>query len=369
MAVRDLSVIILLSTALLIHQIFDQCVDATVSGEANIPRKSSPKCTLKEWLKFKHKFNKTYSKVEDDRRKLIYCETKQYINLYNLHNPQNSALHLNGLSDRSPDEINKLRSTWPKIKQQTPTDHKTLVPNFKGSTIFNKSYEDGETSEFLNWASFKNIVGEIRDQGECGACWAFSTVALLESRQHKHNESLTEVIPLSPQQLVDCDYRSKGCAGGNIRKAYNYIMKVGGLETDKDYPYISEAGYENKCTFDSSKIHPSTRDIGDLEELSLGNDEELLKKILVKYGPIDVSIEANEPFIYASDNIIYDSSCQPFGRNHEVLLVGYGTREEGDYWIVRNSWGKNWGKQGYGLMARNRNNNCNIATDAVILND
>lgn len=324
-------------------------------------------CHLGEWLEFKHKYAKVYANGhEENYRRSMFCKTKNHIELTNRFNSVNSPLFINGLADRTRDELQRLQ--MPKRIIKSDRFYQPIEQRHISEYI--DLLSDDELPDHVNWAAYENIVGPIQDQGECGACWAFATIGLLESRQHEQNSSFDRVIPLSAQQLIDCDYRSRGCIGGNIIKAYNYIMKVGGVQRATDYPYKSADGKIDKCRFERDKIEPLTQNLGKLKALQLDGDEQLLKKVSASYGPIDVSIEANDPFIYAGEDIIYDANCVPYGRNHEVLLVGYGTNPQGaDYWIIKNSYGDNWGRLGYGLMARNRNNNCNIASDPVILVD
>uniref|UniRef100_A0A8I7BEI6 Peptidase C1A papain C-terminal domain-containing protein n=1 Tax=Hordeum vulgare subsp. vulgare TaxID=112509 RepID=A0A8I7BEI6_HORVV len=173
---------------------------------------------------------------------------------------------------------------------------------------------------------------------------------------------------LSEQQLVDCDHEcgpsepdscDAGCNGGLMASAFSYLLKSGGLEREKDYPYT---GKDGTCKFDKSKIDASVQNYS-----VVAVDEEQIAANLVKYGPLAIGINAAYMQTY-----IGGVSC-PYicGRHldHGVLLVGYGASgfapsrfKEKPYWIVKNSWGENWGDQGYYKICRGSNvrNKCGV---------
>ena len=172
-----------------------------------------------------------------------------------------------------------------------------------------------------------------------------------------------KLVSLSEQNLVDCDKQSLGCKGGSMELAFNYVIKTGGIDTEASYPY---KGVDGHCSFNKTNVGAS---ITSFEKIKSGNEEELLKKV-AKIGPISVGIDASKPsFHLYKEGIYYEKSCSSEKLDHGVLVVGYGeekdaNKENGEYWIVKNSWGTTWGMKGYVNMARNRDNNCGIATDA-----
>ncbi|KAK6131255.1 hypothetical protein DH2020_035012 [Rehmannia glutinosa] len=201
-------------------------------------------------------------------------------------------------------------------------------------------------------------VTDVKDQGSCGSCWSFSTTGALEGA---HYLATGELVSLSEQQLVDCDHEcdpeeygscDAGCDGGLMNNAFEYTLKVGGLQTEKDYPYTGTNGV---CKFDKSKIVAS---VSNFSVVSLDDDQ--IAANLVKHGPLAVGINAAWMQTY-----IGGVSC-PYicGRqlDHGVLLVGYGAAgyapirlKEKPYWIVKNSWGESWGEKGYYKICRGRN--------------
>ena len=172
-----------------------------------------------------------------------------------------------------------------------------------------------------------------------------------------------KLVSLSEQNLVDCDKQSLGCKGGSMEQAFEFVIKNGGIDTEESYPY---KGVDGHCNFNKTNVGTS---ITSFKRIKSGDEKELLKEV-AKVGPISVGIDASRPsFHLYKEGIYYEKSCSSTKLDHGVLVVGYGedkdaNKENGEYWIVKNSWGTTWGMKGYVNMARNRDNNCGIATDA-----
>ncbi|KAI6688296.1 hypothetical protein NL676_025124 [Syzygium grande] len=216
---------------------------------------------------------------------------------------------------------------------------------------------DDLPTEF-DWRDLGAVTG-VKDQGACGSCWSFSTTGALEGA---HFLATGELVSLSEQQLVDCDHEcdpeeydacDSGCSGGLMTTAFEYTLKVGGLEREEDYPYTGTD--RGSCNFDKSKIAAS---VSNFSVISL--DEEQIAANLVKNGPLAVGINA----VYMQTYIGGVSCPYICGKHldHGVLLVGYGSAgyapirfKEKPYWIIKNSWGENWGENGYYKICRGRN--------------
>lgn len=209
----------------------------------------------------------------------------------------------------------------------------------------------------LDWRT-KGVIPPIRNQGSCGSCYSFGSIAALESRiliEKGGND-----LDLSEQEIVDCSIENNHCNGGMGSLVYEYIKK-NGLVLEKEYPYT--AIYSGTCKRGTKK---SFVRINGSKTVERYHEPSLVRAL--QDGPVDVAIDASQPtFQLYSQGIYYDKSCKNHfsALNHEMAAIGYGSNEQGDYWIVRNSWGPSWGMQGYILMARNRNNHCGITTDAV----
>uniref|UniRef100_A0A8D8U294 Cysteine proteinase CG12163 n=1 Tax=Cacopsylla melanoneura TaxID=428564 RepID=A0A8D8U294_9HEMI len=206
----------------------------------------------------------------------------------------------------------------------------------------------------LDWRD-KGVMSKVKSQGECGCCWAFSSVGVVEAMNAIARNDLVE---LSVQQLIDCDKSNFGCDGGLIDYAFDYIIKSGGVESEADYPYLgylSEDGCQVKEGNKKKKygMEKYTR-------IPQGG-EEAMKKWLAQHGPLSVGINARGIFFYTGGIIaLSEVGCYPKAQNHAVIVVGYGEEKKRfgktiPYWIVRNTWGEDWGEKGYFRMKRGAN--------------
>ncbi|XP_064596552.1 procathepsin L-like [Liolophura sinensis] len=208
----------------------------------------------------------------------------------------------------------------------------------------------------VDWRT-QGYVTPVQDQGECGSCWAFSATGSLEGQHFKKTGNL---VPLSVQNLVDCSRAdgNLGCRGGNMDSAFKYIKLNSGLDTEASYPY---QGKDGQCHFNSSNVGATDTGFSDIKSGS----ESDLQAAVASVGPVSVSIDAAHLSIHLyQSGVYYESRCNSSNLNHAVLVVGYGSENGSDYWLVKNSWGTQWGQQGYIKMSRNRDNNCGIATQA-----
>ena len=209
----------------------------------------------------------------------------------------------------------------------------------------------------------KGAVTPVKNQGPCGACWAFSATGALEGQTAINSDK--KVQSLSEQNLMDCSwsYGNKGCGGGSAINAFRYVAAQPGIDTESSYPYTGRNG--QSCLFANGVVGAYCSGYS-----TVRSTESDLQVAVAKVGPISVAIDATNNFRLWKpySGIFYDYTCSSnYNKlNHEVLVVGYGTDSSygQDYWIVKNSWGSEWGDGGYIKMARNWNNMCGIATDA-----
>jgi C1A family cysteine protease len=183
------------------------------------------------------------------------------------------------------------------------------------------------------------LLSPVKNQESCGSCWAFSTTSSLETFMRKHNYSIER---LSEQELVDCSEKNEGCNGGLMNLAYDYIIERGGLSSNENYPYIS-----NKNDFCSQNV---PREIGsNITEYSYIIPESIdHMKYSVLQNPVAIALDAdNIYFRFYKDGVIDLPVNASHSLNHAVLLVGYDHDDKGMYWIIQNSWGTQWGDQGF----------------------
>ncbi|KAL1455926.1 hypothetical protein WDU94_000691, partial [Cyamophila willieti] len=210
----------------------------------------------------------------------------------------------------------------------------------------------------LDWRD-KGVISKVKDQGNCQCCWAFSSVGVVEAVNAIENEALVE---LSVQQLVDCDKSNDGCNGGLMDYAFDYIINNGGVESEKDYPYKGVKSSQGcKANAADEKTKFTLKNYTRIPE----GEEGQMKKWVAHNGPLSVGINARGLFFYDEGIIDLDERmCNPYEQNHAIIVVGYGEeRKYGEtipYWIVRNSWGEDWGEKGYFRMKRGANT-CGIS--------
>jgi len=284
---------------------------------------------------------------EKQKRFSVFTDNFLYIHEHNQGN-RSYKLGLNQFADLSHEEF---KATY--LGAKLDTKKRLSRPPSR-----RYQYSDGEDlPESIDWRE-KGAVTSVKDQGSCGSCWAFSTVAAVEGI----NQIVTgDLISLSEQELVDCDTSyNQGCNGGLMDYAFEFIINNGGLDSEEDYPYTA---YDGSCDSYRKNAHVVT--IDDYEDVP-ENDEKSLKKAAANQ-PISVAIEASGREFQFYDSGVFTSTCGT-QLDHGVTLVGYGSESGTDYWTVKNSWGKSWGEEGFIRLQRNievaSTGMCGIAMEA-----
>jgi len=216
------------------------------------------------------------------------------------------------------------------------------------------------------------VVTPVKDQAQCGSCWAFSVTENTESMWALAGHTLAQ---LSPQQIVDCDTGDSGCNGGNTDVAFKYIIGAGGLQGIDSYPYTSgQSGQTGTCQFDATKIVATVRNFTYsvppcvyVGQTCDNQDENAVQQSLVSSGPLSVCVNAGPWQDYSGGVFTADCPHAAANINHCVQLVGYdNTDTSNPYWMVRNSWGQ-WGSQGY-IYLQKGVNACGIANQVTFAN-
>ncbi|XP_047322200.1 cysteine protease XCP1-like [Impatiens glandulifera] len=205
------------------------------------------------------------------------------------------------------------------------------------------TYEDVfDIPKSVDWRK-KGAVTPVKNQGSCGSCWAFSTVAAVEGIHQITTGNLTS---LSEQELIDCDTSfDNGCNGGLMDHAFQYIIDNGGLHKEEDYPYLMEEG-----TCEGKKEELEVVTITGYQDVPHNNESSLLKALANQ--PLSVAIEASSRDFQFYSGGVYDGHCGT-ALDHGVTAVGYGSSKGLDYITVKNSWGSKWGEKGFIRMKRN----------------
>jgi len=304
-----------------------------------------------EWNLFKLQHKKTYEDQSEERLRMkIFIENKKKVAKHNAQYERGLKtykLALNHYADLLHHEFLKMNGF-----------NKSLTPHNKeivGSTYIPPAHV--QLPDNVDWRK-KGAVTPVKNQGSCGSCWAFSTTGSLEGQ---HFRKTGKLVSLSEQNLIDCStvYGNNGCNGGLMDNAFKYVQDNRGIDTEKSYPYEAE---DDQCRYQKRNSGATDTGFVDVSE----GDEHALKSAVATVGPVSVAIDASqESFRFYSEGVYYEPMCSSTELDHGVLVVGYGTTDEGhDYWLVKNSWSETWGEEGYIKMARNRKNNCGIASSA-----
>jgi len=292
---------------------------------------------------------KAYNGLDEKQKRFsVFKDNFLYIHQHNNQGNPSFKLGLNQFADLSHEEF---KATYLGAKLDTKKRlSKSPSPRYQ--------YSEGENlPESVDWRE-KGAVAAVKNQGSCGSCWAFSTVAAVEGINQIVTGNLTS---LSEQELVDCDTSyNQGCNGGLMDYAFQFIIDNGGLDSEDDYPYTANDG---SCDAYRKNAHVVTIDsYEDVPE----NDEKSLKKAAA-HQPISVAIEASGRAFQFYESGVFTSTCGT-QLDHGVTLVGYGSESGKDYWIVKNSWGKSWGEKGFIRLQRNiegaSTGMCGIAMEA-----
>jgi len=298
-----------------------------------------------EFVRWSSTNGKSYTAGEMRARYGVWRKNVDYINMWNSHN-SSSVLAMNKFGDLTNTEFAQY---YLGLKQ----DSKATKSGITGPA------RTGLPASY-SWVT-QGAVTAIKNQQQCGSCWSFSTTGSVEGC---HFIGTKNLVSLSEQNLMDCSYSqgNQGCDGGLMTQAMDYIISNGGIDTESSYPYTAQDGTCNYNAANSGSTLTTYNNVASGDEGALQN--------AVYTGPTSVAIDASQSsFQFYSSGVYSDPDCSSTQLDHGVLSVGWGVDSSSNqnYWIVKNSWGTDWGQQGYIWMLRGQNM-CGIATMATIPN-
>jgi hypothetical protein len=300
------------------------------------------------WSSWKLYHGKSYSAGEEAARFAIFVENFKKVVEFNSLD-QGVKLGLNSFSDLTADEFSSLKAGC--YVGQTPR------PEVEADIDY--SVLDLPTS--VDWRT-KNVVTPVKDQGQCGSCWSFSTTGALEAL---YAIKTGKLLSFSEQQIVDCDHTDMGCNGGLPAQALAYTAQ-NGIMQESYYPYTAHDG---TCRFNPSTATKVNTGYTAVQT----KNSDALKAALVNQ-PVSIAIEADQAiFQQYKSGVISNKLFKKCGANldHAVLAVGYGSIDGVDAFYVKNSWGEGWGQSGYVYIstdgkANGGNGVCGILADPVV---
>lgn len=273
-----------------------------------------------EYMNFLNTYNKSYSPQKYE----LYVNNSKYIDILNSQN-LSYEVSINHFADEEFYSMNHF-----------------IKSNQCYNCVDPMLYENIDIPESVDWRK-QNAVTHVKNQKECGGCWAFSTTGAVEGVSAIMNNRL---VNISEQELIDCSKENHGCEGGIMDKAFQFVIN-NGLCSEDSYSFTARDGLCHKWMCDSVV---SISDYRDVEP----NNEKALQYAVSKQ-PVSVAIQANlTSFRFYKRGVYQDSNCGT-QLDHGVLIVGYGEENGNPYWIVKNSWSTEWGEDGYIKILRNYN--------------
>lgn len=312
----------------------------------------SPQEVKRNWESFKARHSKTYASEEEENfRMMIFKDTLIQINEHNARYARGEVTYDMGVNEYSDLHLHEFVEKFNGLRKDTGLHLKAARVHRAPKTLA------WPTSATVDWSK-EGYVTPVKNQKQCGSCWAFSTTGALEGQLFKKTGKL---VSLSEQNLMDCswDYGNDGCNGGLMTEAFQYVADNGGIDTEESYPYLEKDGVG--CFYKEANNAGTNTGF-----VVVNPTEKDLEDAVTKIGPISIGIQADLATFKSYKSGIYsDTACTEKGIDHGVLLVGYSAGWTNDYyWIVKNSWGDSWGQNGYVHIARDKKNMCGIASMA-----
>lgn len=298
-----------------------------------------------EFEKFKTVHGKKYKRpLHEEEKKIAFRHNFRFIQSMNRKNVH-FKVGINHLTDFTDQELKQLKG-------------RLHSPNleYNGGRPFHTTLVPDQVPNQHDWRLY-GAVNPVKDQAVCGSCWSFGTTGTIEGAYFVKTGRL---VRLSEQQLIDCSWQQgdNGCDGGEDFRAYDYVMRAGGISLNEDYGgYL---GADGKCH--DSNVTKAVKLSGFVNVTD--HNVKALEAAIFEHGPVTVAINANpRAFTFYSNGVFNDQSCTGSvdDLDHQVLAVGFGSIRGERYWLIKNSWSTYWGNDGYILISQ-ENNTCGVTT-------
>lgn len=316
---------------------------------------SAASCSHKEFELYKRRFNKLYESADEHAMRFNHwCKTVERLESHK-KNYAGASFGLNKFSDMSVEEFKRHRTGMASFPNKNRNEvGKIIVDSCLAAGVTSaKPRSAGAVPTAWDWRQ-KGKVSPVKDQGQCGSCWTFSTTGNMESQYAIKNNKM---ILLSEQAVVDCSHAcsnvtgygpvcNQGCNGGWPWAAMADVKNWGGLPTESAYPYTAETG---SCQIKGKTLNAPVTNVTCISGPKLASEADM-QAWIVNHGPLSIAVNADPLQEYNGGILDPKHGCNPKQLDHAILIVGYGVENGKSFWIIKNSWGSDWGEDGYFRM-------------------